>query len=71
MGLYQGLGSCRGPCHVAHNMQGYLCGGVIELYHLLSTCQQGFVFVGGDTKWGFNFILWLSQGLGFRFQGLG
>ena len=71
MGLYQGFGFCLEPCHNDHNIQGYLCGGLIQVVSLVSHLSMGFVFVGGDTKWGSDLILWLSQGLGFRSEGLG
>ena len=47
MGLSQSLGSCLGPCHIAHNMQGSLCGGGIRVVSLVSHLSMGFVFVGG------------------------
>ena len=71
MGLYQGFGFCLEPCHNDHNIQAYLCGGVIRVFSLVSHLSMGFVFVRGDTKWGSHFTVWLSQGLGFRVQGLG
>jgi hypothetical protein len=71
MGLYQGLGFCRGPCHIAHNMQGYLCGGVVRVVSLVVHLSMGFVFVGGNTEWGSNLTLWLSRGFRLHVSGFG